>query len=58
MKVIIFVKGGIVTGAVSDNPDLDVAVLDRDDQEVEDSEEELARLQALDDEADTMHAVY
>lgn len=56
-KIIIIVEGGIVQGVVSDDPDLEVRVLDYDlsdfatedeaaehDQEVEDLEDQMAAL--------------
>ena len=49
-RVIVIIRDGVVNGVCSDDPTLDVAVLDYDMDE--------ANQQALSDEADQLTAVY
>ncbi len=58
-RVIIVVKDGVVSGACSDDPTLDIAVLDYDDWKTDTMhKKDTNHYQELSDEADQLHAVY
>lgn len=57
-KVIIFVEGGVVQGCTSNDPNLEVIIVDRDDLEAENEDAEEAEDAITEEHPDCTHEVY